>query len=208
MPKSLTCIFPAPPADLPCPSRGILIRNVEADITAVLKDRSLRSKYRDHDYPAGAPFYLYGSNAEAHLDHVLVRAPNIQLSAENVAFEPDQDLPDAELQKGMIAVAEDVYEASMQPFGTNAELRESQAFFFRPGATFTVSVYADPNKPDAVGPGLVDVGKLGKPLAKGKVTLGDGLYVDSNGPNRDPFPRMEPYKAWKEEFDKIGKAME
>ena len=96
----------------------------------------------------------------------------------------------------------------MQPFPTNNELRSSSVFFFRPGASFTVSVYKDPKEPNATGPGLVDVKSLGTPVTKGTITLGTGLYTDSDSPNKDPFPRIEKYSAWKEEFDKIGKAME
>ena len=182
------------------------------------------------------PFYLYGSNKEMHLDHALLKAPNIQLSAENVSWGPPSDsggpkigfsvdagiwgtdvsiglgssnnkLPDAELGRGMIAVATDVYEAAMQPFPTNDELKASSIFFFKPGRKLAVSVYKDPNKPDATGPGLCDAKKLGKPVAQGSITLEEGLVWDADRPNKDPFPRFERYSEWKKEFDMIGKAM-
>ena len=219
-------------------SRGILIRNVRAKINTILKDRSIRSKYRDIHYPETAPFYLYGSSKELHLDHMLVKAPNIQLSAESVTWGPSSDaptgpnlqlsaamgtfgaslslgrgslankLPDAELGRGMIALATDVYEAAMQPFPSNDQLAASNAFFFRPGRRIEVAVFKDPNKLDAAGPGLCDPQKLGSPVAKGSITFGEGLLVDSDGPNRDPFPRCEKYSEWKKEFDQIGKAMD
>ena len=169
---------------------------------------------------------------------MLLKAPNIQLSAESVTWGPPSDaptgpnlqlsaamgkfgaslsigggsasnkLPDAELGRGMIALAADVYEAAMQPFPTNDELAASRAFFFRPGRRIEVTVFKDPNRPDATGPGLCDLKKLGSPVAKGSITLGEGLLVDGDGPNRDPFPRYEKYSEWKKEFDKIGKAMD
>lgn len=52
---------------------------------SILKDKSLRSRYSDQSYPANVvPFYLYGTPNSLNLDHILVRNPNIQLSAENV----------------------------------------------------------------------------------------------------------------------------
>ena len=189
---------------------GILIRNVSAEITKVLKDRPLKSHFRDLDYPEKSPFYLYGSNEELNVDHVLLKAPNIQMSGEGIGWEPKSEgsLSDSDLANGMIALATNVYEAAMQPFPSNRELEESTVFFFRPGNSFDVEVYKDPNTPEAEGPGLVDPTKLGNPVATGTITLRDGVFVDGDGPNKDPFPRIEPYSEWKREFDLIGKSIE
>lgn len=52
---------------------------------SILKDKSLRGRYRDESYPTDVvPFYLYGTPNSLNLDHILVRSPNVQLSAENV----------------------------------------------------------------------------------------------------------------------------
>ena len=206
-------------------------------MNTVLKNRTLLSKYRDLEYSEAAPFYLYGSSKEMHIDHMLLRAPNAQLSAENVQWGAASDQPagpnlsvsaamgsfgaslsigsgggakgpsDADLGKGLIAVATNVYERAMQPFPTNDEIRASTCFFFRPGAKLEVAVYRDPDPATATGPGLAQLERLGKPLATGSITLGEGLLVDTDGPNRDPFPRFEAYSEWKKEFDQIGKAM-
>lgn len=67
---------------------------------SILKDKSLRSRYSDQSYPASfVPFYLYGTPNSLNIDHILVRNPNIQLSAENVQlsnFKSGSDLSNGE----------------------------------------------------------------------------------------------------------------
>lgn len=58
---------------------------------STLKDRSLRNRHSDHSWPRDfVPFYLYGTANSLNLDHILVRSPNIQLSAENVQLSISQ----------------------------------------------------------------------------------------------------------------------
>lgn len=66
-------------------------------------------------YPGQMPFYLYGSNAEAHLDHVLKKAPNGMISADSVKLALEPELSDEQLGKGVVAVFEDVFESAIQP---------------------------------------------------------------------------------------------
>jgi hypothetical protein len=66
-------------------------------------------------YPGRMPFYLYGSNAEAHLDHVLRKAPNGMISADSVKLALEPELSDEQLAKGVVAVFEDVFESAIQP---------------------------------------------------------------------------------------------
>ena len=49
----------------------------------VVKKRTLLSAYRDVDYPQEMPFYLYGRQDEVFVDHMLLRAPNVQITAIN-----------------------------------------------------------------------------------------------------------------------------
>ncbi|KAL8897624.1 MAG: hypothetical protein Q9207_007122, partial [Kuettlingeria erythrocarpa] len=75
-----------------------------------LKDRPLNSKYRDHAYPRGhMPFYLYGNpdSNNVHIDHMLLRSPNIQLSAANVALTTTPPVPAALLRQGCILYLHD-----------------------------------------------------------------------------------------------------
>ena len=156
------------------------------------------------------PFYLYGSQNEVNIDHILVRSPNIQLSA-NVKIETADTIPADVLAHGAILFAKGIEEAAMQPFPAtedNALAHESD-FFFRPGQKFEVQVFEDRKGPDEAGPGLVDV-KGAKALAEGTMTLGQDVYVDAYALNKDPFERVEgeeKFKKWKKVFDRIEQEM-
>lgn len=161
------------------------------------------------------PFYLYGTQSEANIDHVLVRSPNIQLSADNVKLELDKKLPDDVLANGALLSAMGIQEAAMQPFqSTEGANRDSlgldSGFFFRPGQKYPVKVFADNKKVDATGPGLAAYDNA-KVIAKGTMTLGEGLYVDSYWLNKDPFERVEgeeKFKKWKRVFDRIEQELQ
>lgn len=103
----------------------------------------------------------------------------------------------------------------MQPFqSTEGHLGDtlgvSSTFFFRPGQSFTVSVYEDRKAWNEPGPGIVDVSDATL-LGKGKLTLGESRYVDSVRLNQDPYEMRDEdqkFKAWKKIFDSIGKELE
>ena len=182
----------------------------------VFKDRSLKGRYRDTSYPTiCVPFYLYSTHKDLNIDHILVRAPNIQLSADNVQLSLDRDLSDASLEKGAILPIHGIREASMQPFqSTDGPLGDTlntdSDFFFRPGQCFDVSVYEDARDAGTPGPGIVDVDES-QLIGKGTLTLGEGRYVDSVQMNKDPYEMKdgdEKFKAWKKVFDQIGKELE
>jgi glutamate/tyrosine decarboxylase-like PLP-dependent enzyme len=194
--------------------RRAIIKDVDVTIVDVLKDHPLHSMHRDANYPSGhMPFYLYGTKDEHHIDHILVRSPNIQLSAENVQLKlADGGLPDEQLSQGAILYAEGVEEAAMQPFLTTEELlappgHSHHQFFFRPGQEFSVKIFRDPHQPDAKGPGLADVTEK-EQIATGTMVLGERLYVDSDHVNKDPFKPKQTYARWKAEFDKIGRELD
>ena len=210
--------------------------DVTVSITSILKDRSLRGRYCDTAYPSAVvPFYLYGTPHNMHIDHILTRSPNIQLSAENIQLSLHgsdnpvfSDLPILSalegkkktlstdvLDKGPILCIEGISEASMQPFQSTEgplgdTLASDSSFFFRPEQKFNVSVYEDGKGAGEPGPGIADVGRL-KSLGKGELTLGQGRYVDSVLMNRDPYEMKdgsEKFKAWKKVFDRIGKELD
>lgn len=81
----------------------------------VVVKRSMSYDDLDKKYPDRMPFYLYGSNAEANIDHVLRTSPNAQLSGDRVKLNLEPALSDEQLRKGVVAVLEDVYESSIQP---------------------------------------------------------------------------------------------
>ena len=152
------------------------------------------------------PFYLYGTPAEQNIDHILVRAPNISLSAEKVSLDLSPPLTAEQLSTGLICCVTTVHEASMQPFPVMDTIREKSNFFFKPGRKHGVTVYADKKGFSENGPGIVEaaMGEDAESLATGTLTLGESLYVDSEGLNMDPFQRREKYVQWKEEFDRIA----
>ncbi|KAH8993163.1 hypothetical protein EDB92DRAFT_440300 [Lactarius akahatsu] len=127
------------------------------------------------------PFYLYGTAREMHIDHVLLRAPNAQLSAGEVVVELLPVEGDrlgsafvAGLKGGLIAVADTILEFLMQPLSAN-----SLKSFFHPGATrkLAVSIHHDRNAARFQGPGLRD--QLGDPIIRGTITLADNTLTDA-----------------------------
>ncbi|TFK37682.1 PLP-dependent transferase, partial [Crucibulum laeve] len=146
----------------------------------VVKQRSLLSKWRDAKYPEFVPFYLYGDAKEKHIDHMLLKAPNAQLTAENVSISLDRELSDDELANGALLFL-NRHERSMQPFD-----KSNQPTFFSPGAKFDVEVYNDTYTAVAHGPNLSRVDK-GRKLASGTLTLPSSLFVDFHCLNRQDF---------------------
>ncbi|KAL0066449.1 hypothetical protein AAF712_006491 [Marasmius tenuissimus] len=108
-----------------------VLSNVTFDIDRVIVNRSLRRADLNKEYPEQIFFYLFGSNTEYHIDHVLLRGPNIHLSAGQVKLHPDaeQKLPDlSDGTKQLYLTLEDKFERIMQPFNAGHRPR-----LFRPG---------------------------------------------------------------------------
>ncbi|KAI1750214.1 pyridoxal-dependent decarboxylase domain-containing protein [Xylaria castorea] len=102
---------------------GIILRDIDVTFRQTVVSRPLNSKYRLTDYPSTfMPFYLYGSEKEANIDHVITRAPNSQLSAGRCKLEWYKDQAPAIWDKPLVLLLEDVREAPMQPFPPNAEI--------------------------------------------------------------------------------------
>jgi hypothetical protein len=160
----------------------------EAEVTniRVIKDRPLSSRHLDIAYPSRMPFYLYGTRQETHIDHVLVQAPNAQLSAGEVTYElieGSESVVAEGLENGLIAVADALPEHLMQPF-TSDRLKS----FFHPGAELDVSIYPDEGTAQSQGHDLCD--NLGEPIARARITLGDNTFVDEHMINFDPIAAM------------------
>ncbi|KAL8638359.1 MAG: hypothetical protein Q9228_004485 [Teloschistes exilis] len=193
-----------------------IAKGVDVSSFTAVKDRPLNSKYRDHSYPSGhMPFYLYGSDEKScHIDHMLLLAPNIQLSASNISlFLNEGSLSPENLRAGCILFADGVEEAAMQPFLPTSQLVSGQGptsaknFFFQPGKKFKVTVFRDRYGVSQGGPGLGDT-DYGDKLASGEMVLGDEVWLDSETCNRDPFKRPSQVAKWREEFSKIGKELD
>jgi hypothetical protein len=155
----------------------------EAEVTniGVIKNRPLFSHHLDIGYPSRMPFYLYGSKREMHIDHVLVQAPNAQLSAGELSLELIEGSESAiaeGLKDGLIAVADSLPEHLMRPF-TSDQLDA----FFHPCAKLDVSIYPDEEATQSHGYDLCD--NPGEPIGRARITLGDNTFVDVDMINLD-----------------------
>ncbi|KAJ7024490.1 hypothetical protein C8F04DRAFT_1192305 [Mycena alexandri] len=101
-------------------------------------------------YPAQMPFYIYGSLAQTHLDHMLL-------------------LIEGGLRKGLIAVASAKPEFAMQPF-TDAHL-PTLFVLWSDGIALPCTDDCDRNEP-----GLV--GHLGRRMATATIGLGSNVFAD------------------------------
>lgn len=192
-------------APLPCLSissanlnRTPIVPTLTVQTTSIIKDKSLKGRYRDTSYPTNFfPFYLYGTPQSLNIDHILSRSPNIQLSAEdiNLSLEAGASLsisasvasgfstsaslltghlPADALAKGLIVTIDNISEAAMQPFQStegplsDTLITENPIFFFRPGQESAVTVYEDPKAWNEPGPGLLDAISSGKAKVLGK----------------------------------------
>ncbi|RBR06154.1 uncharacterized protein FIESC28_11169 [Fusarium coffeatum] len=177
-------------------------------LKSLVKSRPLNSIHRDIDYPDKfMPFYLYGSDHEAHVTHTLVKSPNISLSASSVSFNPALPAPVTSLlPQGLILGLVEIPEASVQPFSEqNSDLSED--FFFAPGKKFKVAIYKDPKEPTADGPGLLE--NLGTALFEAEMTLGENVFVDAEGPNEDKLKDIKVESDdWQRKLDEIGAVLD
>lgn len=159
-------------------SHKIVSESIRVTNIRVIKFRPLDSQWRDTKYPTTfVPFYLYGKDGKCFIDHMLLQAPNVQLSAPVTL---DFSVPADYLTKGaLLGVSRS--EAAMQP----ADVESVQ--WFAPGATFEVSVFADPNTSVAHGPSLASAIGTNTPIAKGKMTIGKATFVDWTRINNQDF---------------------
>jgi len=167
----------------------------EVTINTVLVNRPLGSKHLDGKYPDQMPFYLFGSYQQLHIDHILLRSPNTQITTD-VELVTDNGY-DVHEGAAWIAVMDTVQEWAMQPIG-----RLSDQNVLSPGEKLTVTIY---NPIEQVqGPGLM--GNLGYPVATGTVTIGRSIYIDSTTINEDPLAKANVQsvpKGWREVWDEL-----
>ncbi|KAK8120714.1 pyridoxal-dependent decarboxylase conserved domain protein [Apiospora kogelbergensis] len=295
---------------------GIVLQDVDVSLKATVVSRPLNSKFRLEKYPdTYMPFYLYGSANEANIDHVIVRAPNTQLSAGRCKIDFYQEVEDTIWDHKLVLLIENVREEPMQPFPPNSDIgskngaivahesyhaeakaaakqtakgrisigvkagrldavkqeeeevpeendlykdeitrsrgqpsdgygqngnsskihkalsheddssprlhttaravnSETQSgsargsqFFFRPGATFKVSVWKDHDRSQRDTFDIQGLQTCGNFVGRGTLTLGDSVFVDSEAMNADRFKKVEKINEWRHEFDQIGREL-
>ncbi|KAF2702797.1 pyridoxal-dependent decarboxylase domain protein [Pleomassaria siparia CBS 279.74] len=178
-------------------------------IVNVIIDRPLNGSTHSAKYPKDRmPFYLYGSfpKSEYHIDHALLRDPNIQLSAGNVSISIDGTIDPTETS--LLLTLDLVREQVLQPFPDRTTVLTAlpSFFFFTQGKKLEISVWRDPVKrTERSGKHILDAWEaLDKQhlLGKGTMTLGDSVYVDCEMLNLDPDKTVDNEDAWKKEFEK------
>lgn len=124
------------------------------------------------------PFYLYGIEETLHLDHVLLQIPNIQLSAGRLECTFNTPLSSTDILQGVVAVASNVHEASMQPFPLMQYMNIDQNFFFSAGQKLNVTVYKDPYPASTMDP--IHMSAFTEVITTGEITLVGNLYIDTD----------------------------
>jgi hypothetical protein len=191
-----------------------LIKDFQVTNVRVLKKRHLATAFQDVNYPVDhMPFYIYGTKQELHIDHMLLKSPSIQLSADRVELTlTSGELTSTQRENGVIVHFTEVHEIAMQPFPEIQAFPEfekhllpvplpekpekpEKSIFFQHDRKFQVELYNDPMPdPYQSGPGLNNVDKK-NPIAKGTIKLpskDEGLlYIDSFNINSDPVAKKE-----------------
>lgn len=163
---------------------------MELSEITVIKHVSLRPRSLHKEYPPLMPFFLYGTANELHIDHILLKSPNMQLSCGNVELHPKGIEKAIDLRNGAIVTFNGMREYAMQPFK-----RGRHFDYFTPRRTFAIDIYADPFNGQhgvesiAVGT-LFDKLDLTRPIATGTLTLGNNVYIDNSHINRDTVPEL------------------
>ncbi|KAG8736795.1 hypothetical protein FRC11_002442 [Ceratobasidium sp. 423] len=142
----------------------------------VLKNTPINSKYLDPTFSEHMYFYLYGTEEQRHIEHMLVSSKNVQLTSDQVEF--DFQLPQAE---GLVVCLDSVHENIIFPV-----LPPNTPSFFEAGKRLKVSVFQDPHAADAHGPGLTSPFLGATPIVSGTMTLGKMVYTDSVLLNGNP----------------------
>ena len=171
----------------------------------VVKNRSMLSHHLDDSYDAhSVPFYLYGTRSQPHIDHMILRAPNAQFTAENVSLVLDHDISEDKLASGVLLYILGRPERAMQPFERDRDA--SVQSFFYPDAEYEVVVCDDPFPATAQGPGLATAIEHRHPvIARGAMRLPLNIFVDMTDLNREDFradqrvvQRMEDGMNWED----------
>ncbi|RAH52097.1 pyridoxal-dependent decarboxylase domain protein [Aspergillus piperis CBS 112811] len=179
------------------------------EMKRVVISRPLNSTNRDDHYPRHLmPFYLYGSQNEFHISHMLLQAPNVNLSACGVTF--TEALPQRVLalleRRALILTLTEYREETMHPLPeTNSAILENDNFFFRPGQRFQVKIFEDHKEPNAKGPGLID--NLRFPIAREEMTLNSDVHVDVEALNKDPLEEEQVGTSWESELDQVREVL-
>ena len=197
------------------PNASVLADLVEANAPRELQRRTLQFSYHPREYVSNFVFYLYGTPHSLNIEHIIIKCPNIQLSAENIELH-GITVTAEDLEQGSFVMLEGLSQRAMQPFqsspGASGDaLLDNPTFFFRSGQEFQVSVYRGESE-TMTSPTHLNMDKQHL-IGRGTMKFPPNMrrYVDSIELNADPYEvkdGTEKYKAWKAVFDSIGKELD
>ncbi|KAE8357466.1 pyridoxal phosphate-dependent transferase [Aspergillus caelatus] len=144
----------------------------------VVIDKSLKSDHLEKNYPKMMPFYVYGSEQEYHIDHVLKKSPNAQLTADCVTVSVKPPLETEQLERGVVARLRNVFERPLQPLPTyeGQIVRNVPGLSFVPHRKYEVEMFDT----------YANFQNQGEPIATGNIMLGYRVYADWLEINKDP----------------------
>ena len=156
-----------------------MLKRVHVSNIKVVKNRPLDSRWRDDDYPTSfVPFYLYGNEGRLFVEHVLVKAPNAQMSAK-IKLEVSPPLTQSDLAEGLLLYIVRSEKAMQPADGMSTK-------WFAPGTKYKVNIFKDSNAVNAHGPGLAPK-DTPSPIASGTVTIASSAFVDFDRLNKQEF---------------------
>lgn len=120
------------------------------------------------------PFYLYGTESQQHIDHVLFTSPNVQLNSDQVELQTTSKLD----MKEPYCCRLQLPEQAMQPFPANKYMASDEDFFFRPGVKYDIAIFKDTK--------LNEDGD--EPITTGTIVLGNLVFADTDMLNENPHP--------------------
>ncbi|KAF8824088.1 hypothetical protein HHX47_DHR9000097 [Lentinula edodes] len=162
----------------PFDSKGQQPPIVKGKITdiQVIVQKKLNSKFLTPYPTRKMPFYIYGSEAQMHIDHVYTASPNIQMTAEQVVI--GADLQNDWNANPVLYAQLPFAESSMQPFLSNFDRETApKPFFFHSGAKYDRVVFTR----DLAGEDVVATTSLTLPLKR-------NVFIDTDMLNADPEP--------------------
>ncbi|KAG9111910.1 hypothetical protein FRC07_008010 [Ceratobasidium sp. 392] len=157
---------------------------VNASITnlKILKNHRLNSRYLDIVAPKSSLFYLYGTSQEIHIEHALVVDQNAQLTSDQVTLDLEfGSLSLENITRGLVVAFRDMHEQTFLPI-----LPPLTPTSFAANRSHRILVFQDPTNANESGPGLFEGLLSSKPIAWGRLTLGDMTFADSRLINTDP----------------------
>ncbi|KAF3936110.1 hypothetical protein ABW20_dc0110203 [Dactylellina cionopaga] len=167
-----------PPEHGPHWIEGFKLTNIKVVVKKSLELDDLKKEYPQisdqKQYPIRMPFYLYGSNEQIHIDHVLAWSPDVQLNSSCITLDIDgpKSLDNEQLQNVVVCVFDGLDENIMQPIANdpgainpNTHWQTPALPFFR-GNKFTMKIYKDY---------ISSQDPSSTPMASGQITLGSSF---------------------------------